>query len=158
MKTNYLLPHKYKKIGWVLFLSGILFWLSKIIFDYDTIFFETNVLSIFNSGKEFNGNTVPFFRLEKNDISDEIMSFLIIIGGLLIGFSKEKIEDEFIHKLRHESLVWAIIFNYIVLLLTIVFLYDMNFLNVMIYNMFTPLLFFIIRFNFLKYKSNSHEE
>ncbi len=84
---------------------------------------------------------------------DEIISIFIIIGGLIVGFSKEKIEDEFIYKLRNDSLVWAIIFNYIVLLFAIVFVYDFTFFDVLVFNMFTPLLFFIVRFNFLKLKS-----
>ena len=73
-------------------------------------------------------------------------------------YTKEKIEDEFIFKLRNDSLVWAIILNYVVLLLTVIFIYEGNFFTVLVYNMFTPLIFFIIRFNFLKYKSRSHEE
>jgi len=141
MKTNYLLPNKYKTIGWLLFLVGIISGIFLQIFDWDNDSFNFDFICDF--GFEF---------------LDEIISILIIIGGLLVGFTKEKIEDEFIHKLRHESLVWAIIVNYIILLLTVIFIYEENFFTVLVYNMFTPLLFFIIRFNFLKLKSNSNEE
>ena len=158
MQTNYLLPNKYKKIGWVIFLTGIIFGLLLTYYEYESDFFKVKVLSIFNNDIDFKGNREPFFDIIQNEISDEIISILIIIGGLLVGFTKEKIEDEFIYKLRKDSLVWAIIVNYIVLLFTIMFIYGGHFLDVMIYNMFTPLLFFIIRFNFLKLKSRSHEE
>ncbi|MFG6686005.1 hypothetical protein ACGK9U_05435 [Mariniflexile sp. HNIBRBA6329] len=141
MKTNYLLPNKYKKIGWVLFLTGIILGVSLQIFDSTEDIFNLDLIN--NFGFEF---------------LDEIISILIIIGGLLVGFSKEKIEDEFIHKLRHESLVWAIILNYIILFLTVIFIYEGDFFTVLVYNMFTPLIFFIVRFNFLKLKSNSDEE
>ncbi|MFD0990949.1 hypothetical protein ACFQ1R_12645 [Mariniflexile jejuense] len=141
MKTNYLLPNKYKKIGWVLFLTGIIIGVFLQIFDSTEDIFNLDLIN--NFGFEF---------------LDEIISILIIIGGLLVGFSKEKIEDEFIHKLRHESLVWAILLNYIILFLTVIFIYEGNFFTVLVYNMFTPLIFFIVRFNFLKLKSNSDEE
>ncbi len=86
------------------------------------------------------------------------MALAIIIGGLLVGFTKEKVEDEFIYKLRKDSLVWAIIFNYAVLIFTIIFVYSLTFFDVLVFNMFTPLIFFIVRFNFLKHKSLSYEE
>lgn len=141
MKTNYLLPNKYKKFGWMLFLLGIIIGVFLQVFDSTDDIFNLDLIN--NFGFEF---------------LDEVISILIIIGGLLVGFSKEKIEDEFIHKLRHESLVWAIILNYIILLLTVIFIYEGNFFTVLVYNMFTPLIFFIVRFNFLKLKSSSDEE
>lgn len=158
MKTNYLLPNKYKIVGWVLFIGGIISGLLFTYSEYENDFLKIKVLSLFNFDTNFTGNNGPFFRITNNYILDELISIFIIIGGLLVGFTKEKIEDEFIYKLRKDSLVWAIIFNYAVLLFTIIFIYDGDFLNIMIYNMFTPLIFFIIRFNFLKLKSRSHEE
>jgi hypothetical protein len=141
MQTNYLLPNKYKKLGWTLFLLGIVIGLFLQIFNSNDDIFDLDIIN--NFGYEF---------------LDEIISVLIITGGLLIVFTKEKIEDEFIHKLRHESLAWALLVNYVILLLTIVFIYEMNFFTVLVYNMFTPIIFFIIRFYFLKLKSDSDEE
>ena len=140
MKSNYLLPHKFKKIGWLLLTVGLI--AGVILF--------TNLL-------DNNSLKIPVLSI-KNGILDEIIALIIILGGLIVGFSKEKIEDEFSYSLRKESLVWAIIVNYIVLIFTIIFVYDMTFFNILIFNMFTPLLFFIFRFNFIKLKSNSDEE
>ena len=157
MQTNYLLPNKYKTIGWILFIAGIV---SGILFyasDYESDALTFNVLSIYHdailSSKE-NG----FFKIVENSIVDELITLAIIIGGLLVGFTKEKVEDEFIYKLRKDSLVWALIFNYAVLILATIFVYDFAFFDVLVFNMFTPLLFFVFRFNFLKFKSQSHEE
>ncbi|WP_372754432.1 hypothetical protein [Mariniflexile sp.] len=141
MKSSYLLPNKYKTIGWVFFLSGIISGIFLQIYDSPENIFDIDIIN--NLGFEY---------------LDEVISVLIIIGGLIVGFSKEKVEDEFIHKLRHESLVWAIILNYIILFFTVLFLYEGNFFTVLVYNMFTPLIFFIVRFNFLKMKSSSDEE
>ena len=157
MKTTYLLPHKYKTPGWILFILGIVFGIFLITKDYESDFLTIKVLSLFNDSI-FGNDSLKFFKFIDNDISDELASLFIIIGGLILGFSKEKIEDEFIYKLRKDSLVWAIIFNYFVLILAIIFVYELSFFHVLVFNMFTPLLFFIIRFNFLKLKSNSHDE
>ena len=157
MQTNYLLPHKYKKVGWILFILGIILGLFLVSDNYESDTLSIKVLSIFDTPFS-DTKTSGYFRLIENDIINEIISLFIILGGLLVGFSKEKIEDEFIHKLRYESLAWAIILNYFILVFTIIFVYNLAFFDVLVFNMFTPLLFFIIRFNFLKLKSRSHEE
>jgi uncharacterized membrane protein len=72
----------------------------------------------------------------------------------MVGFSKEKNEDEFITNLRQSSLYWAVIVNYILLLFAFVFLYGIAFLNVMLYNMFTILIIFIVRFNYVLYRTS----
>ncbi len=157
MKTTYLLPNKFKKIGWVLFVLGIITGIFLFIIGYASNALTINVLSIHNDDFIF-GEKSGFFKIIENSILDELAALAIIIGGLLVGFSKEKIEDEFIYKLRKDSLVWALIFNYGVLIFTILFIYGFTFFDVLVFNMFTPLVFFVLRFNFLKHKIASHEE
>ena len=157
MKTNYLLPNKYKTIGWVLPILGLIFGTFIWSTEYESDLLTIKVLSIFNDDQLFDSNK-KLFKIIKNNIIDELAAFAIIFGGLIVGFTKEKIEDEFIYKLRKDSLVWAIIFNYIILAFTIALVYNFTFFHILVFNMFTPLLFFIIRFNFLKFKSRSHEE
>lgn len=152
MKTNYLISNKFKIPGWILLIAGLIAGVFLITSEFESDLLEVNVLAIFNGDSLFSDNE-GFFKIIENSIVDEIIALCIIIGGLMVGFSKEKVEDEFIYKLRKDSLVWAIIFNYIVLIIMIVFIYEFTFFNVLVYNMFTPLLVFIIRFNFLKFKS-----
>jgi len=157
MKTSYLLPHKYKTLGWVLFVLGLISGGIAVFGGYEIDVLKINVISVYDEGG-FLGGSKGFFNIIENSILDELAALSIIIGGLLVGFTKEKVEDEFIYKLRNDSLVWAIIFNYIVLAFTIIFVYDFTFFHVLVFNMFTPLLFFVFRFNFLKFKSESDEE
>jgi hypothetical protein len=57
-----------------------------------------------------------FFKFIENSILDEILTIGIIVGGILVGFSKLKEEDEMISKIRYESLVWATYLNYAIIL------------------------------------------
>ena len=82
-----------------------------------------------------------------NNILNEILGILVIVSSLFVAFSKEKSEDEYISKIRLESLVWAVYFNYGILLFSFLFIYNFSFFWVMLFNMFTVLVFFIIRFN-----------
>lgn len=149
MKSNYLLSNKFKIPGWILLSLGIIAGIFLSITGFESDLLEMNVFSIYSDNDAFSSSG-GFFKIIENSIVDEIIALAIIIGGLLVGFSKEKIEDEFIYKIRTDSLVWAIVFNYITLMFAIVFIYEFTFFDVLVYNMFTPLLFFIIRFNFLK--------
>ncbi|GGK35304.1 hypothetical protein GCM10007962_32120 [Yeosuana aromativorans] len=158
MKTNYLLPNKYKTLGWVLFIVGIIAGIIFTIEGYETNLLTTKVLSIYDGLNISVDGKISFFNIQENSIVDELITIAIIIGGLIVGFSREKVEDEFIYKLRKDSLVWAIIVNYAILLFVTLFIYDLAYFHVLVFNMFTPLIFFIVRFNFLKLKSNSNEE
>ena len=71
---------------------------------------------------------------------------LMVIGLILIAFSKEKIEDEQISRLRLDSLQWAVYVNYAVLIVSLLVMnrIDNHFMLAM--DTWIPLLFFIIRF------------
>ncbi|HAI41223.1 MAG TPA: hypothetical protein DCM40_25505 [Maribacter sp.] len=158
MKVNYLFPNKYKKIGWLIFIPTAIIGLITLILEYEPDFLDFKVPAIFID--KIFGNKYLIGMVE-NNILNEVLGVLVIISSLLVAFSKEKSEDEYISKIRLESLVWAVYVNYGILLISFIFIFDLSFLWVMIFNIFTVLLFFIIRFNWqiskLK-KSASYEE
>ena len=115
-----------------------------LIVDFEPKYLDLNVPAIFID--EIIGDK-HFIGMVNNNILNEILGILIILSSLLVAFSKEKSEDEYISKIRLESLVWAVYINYAILLISFLFIFELSFLWVMIFNMFTILLFFIIRFN-----------
>ncbi len=157
MKLNYLLPNKYKKIGWSILIPSAIIGLITLIFEFEPTSLDFNIPAIFID--ELLGDK-HFFGIVNNNILNEILGALIVLSSLLVAFSKEESEDEYISKIRLESLVWAVYFNYAILLISFVLIFDLAFLWVMIFNMFTILLFFIIRFNWQisKLKKVNHYE
>lgn len=158
MKLNYLFPHAYKRIGLTLLIPLMITGWFVINFDVEPEFLDFKVPAIFVDeifGEKF------MFGLTENNVLNEIIGVALIVCFLMVAFSKEKQEDELIEKIRLDSLVWATYANYTVLLFSILFVYGISFLWVMICNMFTILLFFIIRFNWqvkVLNKNMSHEE
>ena len=144
MKLNYLFPNKYKKIGWTLLIPSVILGLITLIFDFEPIFLDFKVPAILVD--EILGKKVLFGFIE-NNILNEIVGIFIIVSSILVAFSEEVNEDEYISKIRLESLVWAVYINYGILLVAFLFIYDFSFFWVMMLNMFTILLFFIIRFH-----------
>jgi hypothetical protein len=146
MNSKMLLPNKYKTVGWCLAVPGFILIMLYLYAEIAFPFLD------YNQGKTdnfFHGATI--FNLTTNNFTDEIASILLIVGLLLVAFSKEKVEDERILQIRMESLLWAILINSAFLILGIIFIYETLFLQVMVYNMCTPLVIFIARFNYLMY-------
>ncbi|EHQ27341.1 hypothetical protein [Mucilaginibacter paludis] len=133
MQTQFLFPNQYRRFGYCLLVIGLLLAIAGNI--YSNIITEWTVEQI-RLGRNINYETC----------NNDITLLTIITGLLLIGFSKEKIEDELIAQLRLDSLQWAIYLNYIILIICVVCINGFSFFSVMVYNMFTPLLFFILRF------------
>lgn len=157
MKTHFLFPNRLKIIGWILFVPSFILFVLRILKvlpddDNGTSIMNVKTFAIYNEGFIFN--KTGYFQMITNNISDEIITISIIIGGLLIGFSKLKNEDEMISKIRYESLVWATYFNYAIFIFCTIFIFGMVYLNVLYFNIFTLLLFFMIRFHYMIYKLN----
>ena len=144
MKTNYLFPNSFKIIGWLITLPSIIFGLVYLFTDGD---FSFNILTFHLR----NANETDILIKEYEDFTNELIAILLIIGLNLIAFSKEKIEDEWVAKTRLESLQWGVYLNSLVLIVSIIFIYGTNFLDVMTFNLFTVLIFFIIRFHYIIY-------
>jgi hypothetical protein len=126
MKSKFLLPHRFKLIGWILFIPSFILGISNLHFNFEF---------------DFAG-----------DLTDEIAASVLMVALLCLVFSKEKMEDEYIQYLRSESLKIAVLVNYLILLASIIFVYNEPFLYFMVYNMFTVLIFFLIHFYYTKWK------
>jgi hypothetical protein len=159
MKTNLLLPHRYQRLGWILLLPTAILMIVVYVFRIDSPdLFE---MSVFAIADVFPFQNEVWFGMTTNNVMDEILTLLFFVGALLVVFSRERTEDELISRIRMESLIWATLVNYAILALAVIFLYSLAFLQVLIFNMFTILVFFIIRFRWMMYKTKklaSNEE
>lgn len=152
MKTKSLFPHKYKKIGLIILIPSFVIGFITLLMDLNPAILDWNVISFFNDPFIGEESAVSIIN---NNVLGEILGILIIVGGLLSAFSKEKNEDEFISAIRLDALVWALIVNYGILIIAMILLFDMSFVWVMIFNMFTTLILFILKFNWELRKLNT---
>jgi hypothetical protein len=151
MSHNLLLANKYKKAGWIILIPSFIAGVFKAFTDFEPAWLNTKVVSIFPG--DFD-NTHKYFTVTGANLTNTIIGVLFIIGALLVGFTKEKNEDEYISEIRLSSLLWAVFVNYSLLLIAFIFIYDTAFLSVMVYNMFTVLIIFMTRFNYILYKNS----
>ena len=143
---NYLLSPKCKKIGWILLLP----FTALLLFNNGKIEWEISVFSL--ASESFFSTSPEWFSVIKNNIIDEIACIGVIVSLLLISFSKEREEDEYIAKLRLNALFRALLITYLLLIFELIFIHGFVFLYVLIFNMFSILAIYIILFNVSLYK------
>lgn len=150
MKNTLLIAHRWKTLGWMLsipaFIAGLYFMKLDNPDDYLTVQIPAwleRVLWVDNN--LFGASTSPI----KLSLLDEVICISLLAGLLLLAFSKEKIEDEWIQQVRLESFQWAMLINTLLLIVFIVFTHGFPFMSVMIFNMFTPLMVFVARFHYV---------
>jgi len=143
MKPKFLFPYQSRILGYVCIVAYLPVMVYKKILHHGynniglkTQFEESN--SLLNSEHILTATAVA----------------LVIIGLLLIAFSKEKIEDEQILQLRLDSLQWAIYFNYFILVASLFFIINMHFKEILLLNLWAPLVFFIVRFRWVIFRFN----
>ncbi len=140
-KTNWLFPYKTRFLGIILILIHIpikLLWDSYYHGEYETHELPDSKNILFSAPHLFFIGT----------------TLMVLIGLFLVAFSREKIEDEQIVQLRLDSLRWAIYLNYAILLFTLVFTRGNETKHILLLNIWLPLLFFILRFQWILYRLN----
>lgn len=135
-----MIPNRYKRIGWMVLVPSFILGLFVRFADLQLGFLE-----ISKNNKSLLDDDI--------NLTDELALTGIIIGLLLLAFSREKVEDEYIGKIRLESLQWAVLINYILLIIATWLIHGLGYIDVMMYNMLTVLIIFLIRFHYILRKN-----
>jgi hypothetical protein len=152
MNTSLLLPHFCKKIGWWIFIPSYISRIIVLFFEVELDWLGGKVFTIYaGSGIKIlnQSESGQFFTLTSGNYTQTIIGVICLISLMMVAFSKEKTEDEFIWRTRMDSLLWATYINYFILIFCFIFFFGFEFLYIMIFNMFTILIFFIFRFNYI---------
>jgi len=149
VKTTILLPHRFKAFGALVFLPGLVLGVLAIFGNFEFDFLDVKL-------PEFLKEKQGLFKSTVNNLTDELALGLCIAGCLLLMFSREKVEDEFVQHQRLLSLQWAVLVNYVILFVANWLVYDGNFFYVMTFNLLAIPLFFLLRFYWILWRSNQN--
>jgi hypothetical protein len=158
-----LFPNRLKAFSRFMFYFSFLFGVVYLVFlegdQKIEALFTIQVPALLSA--ELFGDLKAGWQWVEAMVIDEFLSVLIIVFGILAGFSREKHEDELIDKMRNDSLRWSLFINYGFLLLTLLGVYGMIYLSFMFAQLFLILFLFNIIFDiklFRHYKSAGNEE
>lgn len=150
MKT-FLFPAAAKHWAWLVLLPALALGIANLYGGYDLGFLSfrgTALASVYDDGI-FSGNM---------NFTDEVAAIGIIVGLMLMCFSAERVEDEFTMALRLNALSWAVWCHFVVLCSVILLVHSAEFYLALVYNMFTMLVLFRLRFSYLIWKNNREAE
>lgn len=145
MENSLLIPGKYKVIGWIIFILFACLGVATLYWEYQIPGFA---LPLKESGLSF----VDY------NLTNELALAGLIIGLMVIVFSREKIEDEYITLLRLKCWQWSVLISFGILFILNFVFYGTSFYIVLIYNMFTIPLIFIAKFNYSLYRLRIERE
>jgi len=133
MKSVPMLPYPYKWPGLLTAIIGLIIGTAAMYFD-----FRPDWLAVTTHPD------MPFMNTQ--NLIDEVTLSLILIGLMVVAFSRERTEDEFVAHIRLHSLLWSFAVYYAIVLISVWIFYDEKFWSVMIYHLFMPLLFYVVLF------------
>jgi hypothetical protein len=142
MESRLLLPNRYKRIGLFLLIPSLTLGILVRFFDFQFAFLTLHFGKTTIHGNNFN-------LTDSINLTDELALTGLIMSLLFIAFAREKTEDEYIAHTRLESLKWAVLINYMLLLIATWLVHGVAYIDVMMYNMLTVLIIFITRFNYV---------
>ena len=78
MNISYLLPHTFKKVGWLFFIPTLLFGIPAVLLEYEPSFLDVQVPALSMIGV---GHEKKLFAFIENNILNEILGVLMIVSG-----------------------------------------------------------------------------
>ncbi|MDN3203554.1 hypothetical protein [Algoriphagus sediminis] len=141
MLTSFLLPHRFQIIGWCLLIPTVILLIANGYYDFEIPWLEIQ-------GVREGGFLVD----EDENFTNELAILGVFLTLFLIAFSKEKEEDEYIQKLRLESLLIAFYAYSAFLVLGTLIFYGEVYLEFLVLNLFLIQIIFIARFRWVMYK------
>jgi hypothetical protein len=148
MKNKLLLPHRYKFIGLMILVPALAAGTAVLFFDWQWPALDVEL------PKWLPGVGEGLFNKPGNNLTDELSLSAVLLGMLIMCFSAEKEEDEFIRHTRLESLQWAVLINYLILFAAVWLVYNNDFWYVMILGMLTIPFIFLLRFHWILNRNN----
>ncbi|MEZ5016570.1 MAG: hypothetical protein R2800_05915 [Flavipsychrobacter sp.] len=132
--NNLLLPHVFRKIGFIMLPIAAALFVLVLLQEYTLPFLDYQPAALKNKS---------IFDVSNGNLTDELTLLVIFACLFFIAFSKEKIEDEYLQKIRLQALQISVYINYAILVLATFLVYGLNYLNVVFGNLFTILIIFI---------------
>ena len=88
MKINYLFPHRFKAIGWIILLPSVVLGLFSLLTQYHPGFLDLRVFTVWDD-QLFEDTKV--LTLTSNNILNEITGILIFEGVILDQFPRKNV-------------------------------------------------------------------
>lgn len=146
----YLLPHPYRYIGIVLLFPSTIFFYVFAYLGIKPAFLDVHVFAAWSQYFE-----TKYFTVIENNVAEEITLLFFLVSLFFIAFARTAEENEATLVIRFKAMLLAMYVNTALLVVSILFVYGLAFVSIVIVNLFSGLLLFILIFyvNYYRYRS-----
>jgi len=139
-RFSLLLPHGFRLPGFVLLIAGSVFGIMHFMFDIKPKFLTMKVYAIYS---EYLGD--KYFHFIRDNMSEELVGVLMVLGIWLVALSREKVETEEMAAARSQAFVISGYLQLFLLVFALLLTYGIAFLYMsMLYLILPPALYYII--------------
>ena len=148
------LSSKFKPVGWMILVSstalGIIYMIDSTYLPDWTFSLPTFYINKFLGPNEF-------FTTAEADILPILIGLGIVVGGNLVGFARETVDDEYLQWTRLKALQYAFIAQSLLFVLTLLFVRELALLTLLMINFFVMVWIFVITSQILLYRSKKSD-
>ena len=144
--NNPLLSYRWKLPGIILTSAGVLL---AVLFTWFDFRLKIPVFAVYSAFLE-----TKMFVVFRTNFSDELTMLTLLTGLALIAFSKEKTEMEGFDLIRMKAIFRAAMVNTAFLFLSLLFIYGSGFMAVLVVNLFSFFVFYLLFFYSGKLRAN----
>lgn len=137
MKKDLLLPNGFKKAGWVLLFTSLVMGAWAAWLDFD---FSKSALLV-------------SLQLATNSLLNNYIVIGLWLGVILVGCSRERVEDEMIGRIRLNALLAAFYFQALFIVVATLVCNSFDYLDIMIYNLVSYPLIFIVAYRWMLWRT-----
>ena len=141
MDRSPLLSNRFRIPGFGLITAGLIMAVLRFYYGIKPAILDFKVFAISSSFFQTKN-----FAIINNNFSEEITALLLLSGLFFIAFSREKTETLDVQNIRLKSLLYATILNSLLLIASLFFVFGLSFVKVLVANMFSTLILYIILF------------
>lgn len=137
MKRDLLLPNGFKKAGWVLLFTSLVMgaWAAWLDFDFSKSVMLTSL------------------QLATSSLLNNYIVIGLWLGVILVGCSRERVEDEMISRIRLNALLAAFYFQALFIVVATLVCNSFDYLDIMIYNLVSYPLIFIVSYRWMLWRT-----
>jgi len=141
---SYLLPKGFRFVGVVFTTVGTIVGIMRFYFGVKPDLLDQKVFAVYSVYLK-----TRTMKIESNQLIEEIVGLLLILGLLMIAFAREKDESSQISSIRLKSFFISFYINTAFLIFSILFTFGLAFIYMAILNLVVPLSIYIIVFQIL---------
>lgn len=123
---------------------GTILGIMRFYFDFKPDMFDQKVFAVYSVYLK-----TKTMKVESNQLIEEIVGLLVILGLLMIAFSREKDENPQISSIRLKAFFISFYINTAFLIFSILFTYGLAFIYMTVLYLVLPLSIYVIVFQIL---------